>query len=291
MPPSGRPPSAAGQTARTTRPAPPDHRSISARGEKSKSAQQMDSPRKESVHSAHDAPSVAGLRPPNLKNRAHSAPMIPKNHLEGAEDDDAMGSLGDNNDDWEIAGDEFFQRYHFPEAVKPTKLDISSSSVDSSSDTEGPLSPTNLKGRHPLQTDALPSPRSPAPSVGSGNSDSASAMQDINVAVLGARGSGKSTFIRRALNLPNVGAGAVCTRKMTIDGGLYLVRFLEMSINDVQIRDHTCIGWPETVEDVVTPRIDGAVTIYDVTSDKSLARVPEILGQNLQPLQANSAAY
>lgn len=110
-------------------------------------------------------------------------------------------------------------------------------------------------------------------------------MQDINVAVLGARASGKSTFIRHALNLPSAGPGAVCTRKMTIDGGLYVVRFLEMSINDVQVRDQNSINWPDTLEDQLTPRIDGAITIYDVTSEQSLARVPEILGQDLQLCQ------
>ena len=103
-------------------------------------------------------------------------------------------------------------------------------------------------------------------------------MQDINVAVLGARGSGKSTFIRHALNLPNAGPAAVCTRRMTIDGGLYVVRFLEMSIDDVQVRDQNCIKWPDALDDLTTPRIDGAVTIYDVTSEQSLARVPEVLG-------------
>lgn len=108
-------------------------------------------------------------------------------------------------------------------------------------------------------------------------------MQDINVAVLGAHGSGKSTFIRHALNLPNAASGSISTRKMTIDGGLYVVRFLEMSIQDVQVRDQNSIKWPESLQDLPTPRIDGAVTIYDVTSEQSLARVPEILGQKLPP--------
>jgi ABC-type cobalamin/Fe3+-siderophores transport system ATPase subunit len=110
-------------------------------------------------------------------------------------------------------------------------------------------------------------------------------MQDINIAVLGARSSGKSTFIRHALNLPNAAPGAVRMRKMTIDGGLYVVRFLEMAIADVQVRDQNCVKWPDTLEDLATPRIDGAITIYDVTSERSLARVPEILGQKLHPFQ------
>ncbi|KAF9737991.1 hypothetical protein PMIN07_010032 [Paraphaeosphaeria minitans] len=279
-------PSAAGQ-ARAARPATPTEYSSTAR----KTAHHMESPRNQSAHSAHAVAAAAaaaaadagatGLRPrpPSLKNRTHSAPMASKSHHDPSDDDDGTASLAESTDDWEIAGDEFFQRYHFPDAVQPTKLEISSSEVDSSSDTEGPLSPKSLKGRHPLQMDlrAPPSPRSPAPSVSSGISDS-SAMQDINIAVLGARGSGKSTFIRHALNLPTAASGVVRTRKMTIDGGLYVVRFLEMSINDVQVRDQNCVKWPDTLQDLATPRIDGAVTIYDVTSEQSLARVPEILG-------------
>lgn len=102
-------------------------------------------------------------------------------------------------------------------------------------------------------------------------------MQDINIAVLGARGAGKSLFIRRALNLPTTVSSAICTRKMTIDGGLYIVRFMEMSFNDIHIGERNTIKWPETIDDLATPRIDGAVTIYDVTDQDSLARVPEML--------------
>lgn len=102
-------------------------------------------------------------------------------------------------------------------------------------------------------------------------------MQDINIAVLGARGTGKSMFIRRALNLPNAVASAICTRKMAIDGAYYIVRFLEMSVNEIHIGARNDIKWPETVDNLATPRIDGAITIYDVTNQESLERVPEIL--------------
>jgi hypothetical protein len=102
-------------------------------------------------------------------------------------------------------------------------------------------------------------------------------MQDLNIAVLGHRRTGKSTFIRRALNLPDVGAGAVCTRKMTIDGGYYIVRFLEMALNEVHVGEQNTIRWPQMSDDLGTPRIDGAVTIYDVTSQESLKGVPDML--------------
>lgn len=104
-------------------------------------------------------------RPGGLKTRAYSAPMVPKNHSGGTEDDH-MGDMlaGEPGDDEEIAGDPFFQRYNFGQAGGPSK-DASSSSVDSSSDTEGPLSPTHIRNRQPGLADALPSPQSPAPSV------------------------------------------------------------------------------------------------------------------------------
>ena len=103
-------------------------------------------------------------------------------------------------------------------------------------------------------------------------------MQDINIAVLGARGAGKSVFIERALNLPSAVTSDICTRKMTIDGRCYIVRFLEMSFNDIHIEDRNTLRWPETMDNLATPRIDGVITIYDVTSQDSLGRVPEMLG-------------
>ena len=102
-------------------------------------------------------------------------------------------------------------------------------------------------------------------------------MQDLNIAVLGARGSGKSLFIRRALNIAPTASSAICTRKMTIDGGYYIVRFLEMTFKEVRIGDRNAIKWPETIDDLATPRIDGAIIIYDVTNRDSLAHVPEML--------------
>lgn len=104
-------------------------------------------------------------------------------------------------------------------------------------------------------------------------------MQDINIAVIGARGTGKSTFIRRALGLPDSTAPTNCSRKWTIDGVAYVVRFLEMYVNEVHVGERNSIKWPETVHDMATPRIDAAVTIYDVTSQESLSKVPEMLSE------------
>ena len=99
-------------------------------------------------------------------------------------------------------------------------------------------------------------------------------MQDLNIAVLGARSAGKSLFIRRALNIPLAVTSQICSRKMTIDGGYYVVRFIEMTFNEVQTGE---IKWPETIDELATPRIDGAIAVYDVSNRDSLAPIPGML--------------
>ncbi|KAF2200511.1 ras GEF [Delitschia confertaspora ATCC 74209] len=214
-------------------------------------------------------------RPGVVKNRAYSAPMVPKTHTDGAEEAHNMQMLGEPGDDEGIADDPFFQRYNFSQVDEAGKDEVSLSSGDSSSDTEGPLSPTHFKARQASLAETVPSPRSPAPS--SQGSESASTMQELNIAVLGARRSGKSTFTQRALNLQTTPTTAISTRKMTIDGGYYIVRLLEFSFLDIHIGERNWMKWPETIDDLATPRIDGVITVYDVTSHESLAQVPEML--------------
>lgn len=235
-----------------------------SRSERTRSAQSVQTPRRESVQVG----ATDNASRPGLKSRAHSAPISPGN------DNSEGGRTYEPQDGDEIANDSFFQRYHFTQAVPSTAEEPSESEVDSSSDTEGPLSPTHLVHRQQYTSEDLQA--DPSSSTGSGNSDS-TAMQDLNFAVLGARNVGKSTFIRRALGLSDSTSPTACTRKWTIDGTTFLVRFLEMSFNDVQIGERHLIKWPETTHDMATPPIDGAITLYDVTSQDSLARVPEIL--------------
>ncbi|EOA91122.1 hypothetical protein ACJQWK_11225 [Exserohilum turcicum] len=223
----------------------------------------MPPPRRES-----SAAVPAQRQRPGIKTRAYSAPSVPKN------DSDAPAHVArtdDDNEGEEIADDAFFQRYHFPQPMPVAHEEDAPSSPESSSDTEGPLSPTHVKDRHHAR-DSIS-----AQSTGSTNSDSASAMQDLNIAVIGVRGSGKSTFTRRALGLPDTASTGNCSRRMNIDGNTYLVRFLEMSFTDVHVGERSIIKWPETVHDFATPRMHAAVTLYDVTNKDSLASVPDLL--------------
>jgi hypothetical protein len=85
---------------------------------------------------------------PGIKTRAYSAPNVPKSDSDvGSELD---GTDADNEGE-EIADDAFFQRYHFPQTMTlSTQEEEADSSAESSSDTEGPLSPTHHKDRQSI---------------------------------------------------------------------------------------------------------------------------------------------
>jgi hypothetical protein len=120
------------------------HAASAKRSEKSKSVESMQPPpRRESVTGSS---STTTTRRPALKGRAYSTPIAPKLNDKGVVDDNASLYSQDGE---EIADDAFFQRYHFPQPVESTKEEASESEVDSSSDTEGPLSPTHIQNRQP----------------------------------------------------------------------------------------------------------------------------------------------
>lgn len=98
--------------------------------------------------------------------------------------------------------------------------------------------------------------------------------------MLGAERVGKSTFVQKALDLPQPPISQATERKIAVQGSPYLVRLLELSIEDVDIDDDdNTVSWPETIENKMMPRIDGALTLYDIKKQGSLESVPEMLSE------------
>jgi hypothetical protein len=120
------------------------HAASSKRTEKSRSVESMQAPRRESL-SGHASATSAAQRP-GLTSRTYSTPAVLKNQEKGTSEDNASLYSQDGE---EIANDAFFQRYHFAQPVASTTEEASERSVDSSSDTEGPLSPAHIKSRTP----------------------------------------------------------------------------------------------------------------------------------------------
>jgi GTPase SAR1 family protein len=113
-------------------------------------------------------------------------------------------------------------------------------------------------------------------------------MPEMNIAVIGNEGVGKSTFVQRALDLPFPSPTKAADRKIPYDGTLYRIRLLEISIDDVDIDDDDTVSWPDSVADKMMPHIDGVLTLYDVADRSSIEDVPETLGKSLATCENNA---
>ncbi|GAB7322496.1 hypothetical protein MBLNU13_g03429t1 [Cladosporium sp. NU13] len=102
-------------------------------------------------------------------------------------------------------------------------------------------------------------------------------IPEMNIAVIGGDGVGKSTFVQKALDLPSPAPTKAADRKIPYDGTLYRIRLLEISIDDVEIDDDDTVSWPDSVGDKMMPHIDGVLTLYDVADRESIEDVPETL--------------
>ncbi|KAK0257088.1 hypothetical protein LTS09_007993 [Friedmanniomyces endolithicus] len=102
-------------------------------------------------------------------------------------------------------------------------------------------------------------------------------LPEVNIAVIGAGGVGKSTFVQKALDLPTLPPSQAAERKIPIDGNVYLVRLLELPIDDVDIDEDDIVTWPDTIADKVMPRVDGAIALYNVLDKDTFDDIPEVL--------------
>ena len=100
----------------------------------------------------------------------------------------------------------------------------------------------------------------------------------LNFAVLGAHGAGKSTFVRCALDLKKSAASYMSSKKMALDGEIFLISLLEIPLDDTEISADR-IKWPEVLDGANLPPIDGVLALYDVTNRESLRHVPELLSE------------
>lgn len=283
-----------------------------SRREKTKSSQSYTTrPQRESVPHINTQPpttSSTQVQRPST-SRAHSAPLVPKSdptvpEVTNSADDASTGDEDETEEDEEddeedeeeedIADDAFFQRFDSPSCDRPGPLRVPTTPpADPSTGTDCPLSPTStqMRARPDSTAEPLGSPLSPqAIAVGRFLSldgytrltvfqfpENGTRLQEINIVVLGSPFVGKSAFIQKAFNLQSPPTTAISSRKMSIDGNVYVVRLIELSFNELDLDDESRICWPDSVNGASIPYIDGAFTLYDVMNKESLVQVPETL--------------
>ncbi|KAK1149535.1 hypothetical protein N8T08_005084 [Aspergillus melleus] len=98
----------------------------------------------------------------------------------------------------------------------------------------------------------------------------------VTIAVVGRDHVGKTTFIQSALDMKHPLSSRATTKKMSLDGTVYLVRLLEVDVKEVSVSNNGTVSWPRLGnESASTPTIDGALVIHDVTQPASL---PDLTG-------------
>lgn len=103
-------------------------------------------------------------------------------------------------------------------------------------------------------------------------------IQEIYLAVLGAKGVGKSMFIQHALDLRKPTNGPVSSSKVALSGVTYRFQLLELELDDIDYSGRQ-ISWPKYINSQLVPPIDGVLCLYDVTNQESIAEIPELLGK------------
>ncbi|TLD11133.1 hypothetical protein PgNI_06075 [Pyricularia grisea] len=102
-------------------------------------------------------------------------------------------------------------------------------------------------------------------------------MDTLNIAVLGADGVGKSTFIQRALRAPRPPGSNITTVRLDLDGTALRATFLEVDTEFLEVEEKQPIRWPKQINGHMVPRIDGVLVLYDVTNKESLRELPPIM--------------
>ncbi|KAL1632479.1 hypothetical protein SLS56_003557 [Neofusicoccum ribis] len=181
---------------------------------------------------------------------------------------DALDDSDSSDDDDAISRDPFFLRYQSVLDRLAADLGPGDDDDDSSqtSDAQTPKAPMDAQARSPPAAARQPADRRPT-----------QALEDINIGVIGDNGVGKTRFIDRAFDLRSRTQTRTATRKMSIDGTVYTVRLVEIPFEELDIEHDDRICWPDRIDDSPAPRIDGALMLYDVMNQESLAQVPGML--------------
>ena len=100
-------------------------------------------------------------------------------------------------------------------------------------------------------------------------------MESLNIAIIGSRGVGKSTFVQRVL-----GRAGTSSLRMVIDNRNYAVTLLELDLEHFDMAPDRPIQWPKQIDGHMLPRVDGALILYDVTDKSTVVDLPRTLSMS-----------
>ncbi|KOS22585.1 Ras guanine nucleotide exchange factor A [Escovopsis weberi] len=102
-------------------------------------------------------------------------------------------------------------------------------------------------------------------------------MESFDIAIIGADGAGKSTFIQRVLGQPRPPMSNASNLRFVIDSTTHMITLLELDIESFELNTIQPIQWPKQINGHIVPRVDAALILYDVKDLATLRRVPRLL--------------
>ncbi|KAL2195785.1 ras guanine nucleotide exchange factor domain-containing protein [Corynascus similis CBS 632.67] len=102
-------------------------------------------------------------------------------------------------------------------------------------------------------------------------------MEPINVAVIGAVGVGKSTFIQQLRRAPRPSSLNITTLRHELDGASHLVTLVELDLEGIDLDPNQPVHWPKQIGGHSVPRMDGALILYDAVNEASMQEVRPIM--------------
>lgn len=105
-------------------------------------------------------------------------------------------------------------------------------------------------------------------------------MESYNIAIIGAMGVGKSTFVQRILGLSRPPISTASSVRINLDSTSYMITLLELDLDSFELNTNTThpIQWPKQINGHIVPRVDAALVLYDVTNRDTIRELPQTLG-------------
>jgi GTPase SAR1 family protein len=103
-------------------------------------------------------------------------------------------------------------------------------------------------------------------------------MESFNIAVIGATGVGKSSFVQRVLGLQRPSMSNTSSVRMTVDNLTHFVTLLELDLEYFELSPSQPIQWPKQMNGHIVPRVDAALILYDVLDKESIRDLPQTVG-------------
>lgn len=103
-------------------------------------------------------------------------------------------------------------------------------------------------------------------------------MDSYNIAIIGAIGVGKSTFVQRILGLSRPPISTASSVRISVDSASYMITLLELDLDSFELNTPQPIQWPKQINGHIVPRVDAALVLYDVTNKDTIRELPQTLG-------------